>query len=82
MPAGVSDADVIVVGAGAGGLTTAAYLAASGRRVIVVDRRPTPGGNMSSFTHEGYEFDIGLHWAHFGALGRGSVRCSTHWGLS
>lgn len=57
-----SDADVIVVGAGAGGLTTAAYLAALGKRVIVVDRQPTPGGNMSSFTHEGFEFDIGLHY--------------------
>jgi phytoene dehydrogenase-like protein len=43
-------------------LTTAAYLAALGRRVIVVDRQPTPGGNTSSFTHEGYEFDIGLHY--------------------
>ena len=62
MPSEVADADVIVVGAGAGGLTTAAYLAAVGRRVIVVDRQPTPGGNTSSFTHEGYEFDIGLHY--------------------
>ena len=62
MPGVVGDADVIVVGAGAGGLTTAAYLAALGRRVIVVDRQASPGGNTSSFTHEGYEFDIGLHY--------------------
>lgn len=62
MPGAGSDADVIVVGAGAGGLTTAAYLAALGRRVIVVDRQPVPGGNTSSFTHEGFEFDIGLHY--------------------
>ena len=38
MAGGLSDADVIVVGAGSGGLTAAAYLAALGRRVIVVDR--------------------------------------------
>ena len=62
MPGTGSDADVIVVGAGAGGLTTAAYLAALGRRVIVVDRQSVPGGNTSSFTHEGFEFDIGLHY--------------------
>ena len=62
MPGAESDADVIVVGAGAGGLTTAAYLAALGRRVIVVDRQPVPGGNTSSFTHAGFEFDIGLHY--------------------
>ena len=55
-------ADVIVVGAGAGGLTAAAYLAALGRRVVVVDRQPVAGGNTSVFTHEGYEFDIGLHY--------------------
>ena len=62
MSSGRSDAEVIVIGAGSGGLTTAAYLAALGRRVIVVDRQPRPGGNLSSFTHEGYEFDIGLHY--------------------
>ena len=62
MPKNGSDADVIVVGAGAGGLTAAAYLAAVGRRVIVVDRQATAGGNTSSFVHEGFEFDIGLHY--------------------
>ena len=47
------DADVIVVGAGSGGLTAAAYLAVMGRRVVVVDRRSMPRGNTSAFTHEG-----------------------------
>jgi all-trans-retinol 13,14-reductase len=56
------DADVVVVGAGPGGLTTAAYLATQGRRVVVVDARDVPGGHMSAFTHSGYEFDIGLHF--------------------
>jgi phytoene dehydrogenase-like protein len=57
-----SDYDVIVVGAGPGGLTTAAYLAHAGRRVLVTDARDQVGGHMSAFTHEGYEFDIGLHY--------------------
>ena len=56
------DAEAVVVGAGCGGLTAAAYLAAMGRRVVVVDRQPMPGGNTAAFTHEGYEFDIGLHY--------------------
>ncbi|KMO78037.1 phytoene desaturase family protein [Mycolicibacterium chlorophenolicum] len=56
------DAEAIVIGAGTGGLTAAAYLAALGRRVVVVDRQPMPGGNTASFTHDGYEFDIGLHY--------------------
>ena len=54
--------DVVVVGAGTGGLTAAAYLAAAGRRVTVVDRGYQPGGHGSVFTREGYEFDIGLHY--------------------
>ena len=54
------DADVIVVGAGIGGLTAAAYLAAAGKRVLVVDRGTRPGGHGTVFERGGYEFDIGL----------------------
>ncbi len=56
------DADAVVIGAGPGGLTAAAYLGLTGRRVLVVDARDEPGGHMSAFTHSGYEFDIGLHY--------------------
>jgi phytoene dehydrogenase-like protein len=55
------DADVIVVGAGTGGLTTAAYLAAAGKQVLVVDRGSRPGGHGTVFERGGREFDIGLH---------------------
>jgi all-trans-retinol 13,14-reductase len=56
------DADVVVIGAGLGGLTAAAYLAAAGRRVIVVDRHSVAGGNGTVFTHHGFEFDVGIHY--------------------
>jgi len=72
------DADVIVIGAGPGGLACAAYLSAVGRKVVVVDRHTVPGGNMSCFTHRDpatgreYEFDVGLHY--LGDCGpRGSI---------
>ncbi|HYB28355.1 MAG TPA: NAD(P)/FAD-dependent oxidoreductase, partial [Solirubrobacteraceae bacterium] len=55
-------ADVVVIGAGAGGLTAAAYLAALGRQVVVVDRQPVAGGQTAVFADHGYEFDIGLHY--------------------
>jgi phytoene dehydrogenase-like protein len=57
------DFDVIVIGAGPGGLTAAAYLSLTGRRVLVVDARDDVGGHMSAFNRSGYEFDIGLHYA-------------------
>jgi phytoene dehydrogenase-like protein len=64
----VPDADVVVVGAGPGGLAAAAYLAVCGRRVVLVDRRDVPGGHQSSFNREGYEFGIGLHYVTPGPL--------------
>lgn len=64
------DYDVIVVGAGPGGLAAAAYLGMAGQRVLVVDARDQAGGHMSAFTHGGYEFDIGLHYTEEGPAQR------------
>jgi cation diffusion facilitator CzcD-associated flavoprotein CzcO len=58
----MADADVVVIGAGCGGLTAAAYLARAGRRVRVIDARNNLGGHMSAFTVDGYEFDTGMHY--------------------
>ena len=58
--------DAVVIGAGLGGLTTAACLAAAGRRVLVVERHDLAGGNATVFRrhHQGaeYEFDVGVHY--------------------
>jgi phytoene dehydrogenase-like protein len=50
--------DVIVIGAGHNGLTTAAYLAKQGRKVLVLERRGTIGGLAA-----GEEFHAGYHTA-------------------
>lgn len=50
--------DVVVIGAGLNGLTTAAYLAKTGARVLVVERRDVVGG--ATVTEElipGFKFD-------------------------
>ena len=42
--------DVIIIGAGLGGLTTAAYLARAGYNVQIFEQHTLPGGYISSFT--------------------------------
>ena len=50
--------DAIIIGAGHNGLVTAAYLAKSGKRVIVLERRGITGGTLVSETFgEGFKVD-------------------------
>ncbi|MDQ2995637.1 MAG: FAD-dependent oxidoreductase [Chloroflexota bacterium] len=56
--------DIIVIGAGIGGLTTAALLARAGYRVLVLEGHIEPGGCASSFERKRpdgtrYIFDVG-----------------------
>jgi len=53
-----SSCDVVVVGAGIGGLTAGALLARRGMSVQVFERRSIPGGCCSAFEIDGHAFDI------------------------
>ena len=59
-------ADVVIVGAGPGGLTAGAYLAQHGLKVVIFDHHYVAGGCATMFTrgaqHERYTFDVGLHY--------------------
>lgn len=54
-----TDFDAIVVGAGAGGLSSAITLAAHGRRVLVIEARAEPGGKAGAAEVDGVTFDTG-----------------------
>ena len=51
--------DVIVVGAGLGGMTAASLLAKRGLSVLMIDQQSKPGGSCTSFKREDVVFDVG-----------------------
>lgn len=55
----MADYDVIVIGAGLGGLSSGAILAKQNRRVLVLEQSDLIGGCCSTFTKFGYHFDVG-----------------------
>ncbi len=50
---------IVVIGAGLGGLTTAAVLARAGFDVTVLEAQIYPGGCAGTFYHQGFYFDAG-----------------------
>jgi len=50
---------VLIVGAGVGGITTAALLAQKGYEVTVLEKNDIPGGRCGHMVVDGYHFDTG-----------------------
>lgn len=51
--------DAIIIGAGMAGLSTAALLASTGRRVLLLEAIHYPGGCASSYEKDGGTYDVG-----------------------
>ena len=55
----VQELNVVIIGAGVGGLAAGALLAREGACVTVLEAQEYPGGCASTFSHKGYRFDAG-----------------------
>ncbi|MGN0404994.1 MAG: phytoene desaturase family protein [Bariatricus sp.] len=53
--------DVIVIGAGNGGLSAAATTSRGGLKTLVLERHNLPGGSATSFVRGRFEFESALH---------------------
>lgn len=73
------DVDTVVIGSGAGGLTTALCLAQAGQRVLVLEQHYVPGGWCHSFKLDKYRFNPGVHY--MGELGPGGRMRECYEGL-
>ena len=57
-----TDYDAIVIGSGMGGMTTAAALARFDHKVALLEQAPYIGGLTHAFFHDGFSWDVGLHY--------------------
>lgn len=53
---------IIIIGAGFGGLSAAAILAKQGHRVTVLEKNDRPGGRGMVWEKDGFVFDMGPSW--------------------
>lgn len=75
-------ADVVVVGAGLGGLAAAVAAARQGRRVIVLEQSDGAGGYATCFQRGPYRFDASLHALNGLAPGGGMDRFYRELGIA
>jgi len=54
--------DAIVIGSGIGGMAAAAALSRTGHRVLLLEQYKTLGGLTHSFSREGFNWDVGIHY--------------------
>ena len=53
--------DIIIIGAGLGGLTAGAKLSKEGKKVLLIEQHDIPGGCATTFKRKDYTFEVGLH---------------------
>ncbi len=78
----LSDGQTVIIGGGIGGLSMGIILATLGYPVTLIEKNKQIGGMMRSYTRNGIDCDIGIHY--LGALGKGQVlrRCFDFMGVT
>jgi phytoene dehydrogenase-like protein len=56
----VAKYDTIIVGGGIAGLTSAAYIARAGQKVLLIEKNDEFGGLVNSFVSDGFHFEAGV----------------------
>jgi len=54
--------DVVIIGAGVSGLTSAALFSRAGLSVCVLEMDARPGGYLAGFRRKDFRFDSAIHW--------------------
>ena len=63
--------DVVIIGAGIGGLTCGSLLAKEGLKVLIVEQASKPGGYATSYQKNGFTFDACVHF--LGGCGKDGI---------
>ncbi len=63
----VEGKNIVIIGAGIGGLSAGILLSLLNFRVTIVEKNPLPGGLMRSYRRAGFDCPVGVHYV--GALG-------------
>ncbi|UCD85439.1 MAG: NAD(P)/FAD-dependent oxidoreductase [Deltaproteobacteria bacterium] len=61
VPEGKEKWEVVIVGAGAGGLGAGATLSRAGVKPLILEQHDKPGGYMTNFERGDYRFEVSLH---------------------
>jgi prolycopene isomerase len=60
-PPGREKWPVVIIGAGAGGLSAGATLTKAGVKALILEQQDKPGGYMTGFSRGDYRFEVSLH---------------------
>ncbi len=64
------ETETVVVGAGAAGLTAAAFLVRTGQKVTVLEKSRACGGRAQTRNQDGFQFNVGPHALYLNGAGR------------